>query len=335
MSARGAQTLGKGNGEAMNRIGLIAIGGLLSVLPLLIANTAPGGLMFSILAPLPLFLVGLGLGARACWAAGFVALASWTLLGGIPAALGVSLSVIAPVGFLTSQVLRSHLDEDGVRKWYPPGLLLGWLALLGLAWQGLTFAMIGLESGGLNLEQAVELQIEGVFKALGPSLAAQFGPEQMEASAAMMAAWGIGVSACAWIIGLLATNGILAQGILRRFGKALRPSPDLVAITLPPWISWALAVTLLVAVLATGWPSYLAKNAALVLLVPYFFLGLAVVHALARRLSSATVVLVFFYLAMVLWLLLLLPALVLLGMVEQWVGLRRRIAARCTGQEEE
>ena len=98
----------------------------------------------------------------------------------------------------------------------------------------------------------------------------------------------------------------------------------------PGWLSWALAGVGLGALLLQGQAQFAALNAALVLALPFLFTGLAVVHMFAglRRGPKAKLAfLVGFYVFMMLtqWLTLIVVG---LGVVEEWVGLRRRIAAQ-------
>ena len=70
---------------------------------------------------------------------------------------------------------------------------------------------------------------------------------------------------------------------------------------------------------------YTGRNLAMILAVPYFFLGLTVVHAWAHRVSFTGTALVVFYLMLVIWGW---AALIVagIGVIEQWSGLGRRIA---------
>ena len=84
---------------------------------------------------------------------------------------------------------------------------------------------------------------------------------------------------------------------------------------------------------------YIGRNLAMILAVPYIFLGLAVVHALARRLSFPGTFLAVFYIVLVYfvlgnsgWLVVVLAA---VGMIEDWTGLRVRLAEREDNQENE
>ena len=78
--------------------------------------------------------------------------------------------------------------------------------------------------------------------------------------------------------------------------------------------------------------AYLALNAAIVLLVPFFFAGLAVVHAFAGGRQARTLLLMVFYFFLLVsgWPI---AMVVGLGVIEQWAGLRRRFSR--TGPDQE
>ena len=68
---------------------------------------------------------------------------------------------------------------------------------------------------------------------------------------------------------------------------------------------------------------YAAYNVAMVVAVPYFFLGLAVIHTLARRVASPTMILVGVYGVIIvsMWAAVVVAG---VGVAEQWIGLRDR-----------
>ncbi len=102
---------------------------------------------------------------------------------------------------------------------------------------------------------------------------------------------------------------------------------------MPQWIGFAL-IACVIASLATGQIGYMGRNGAILVAIPFFFLGLSVIHAVSRGWRGRQIGLPLLYLLMMFlgW-----PALIVagLGFVEQWFGLRRRYAARSTDQEEE
>ena len=314
---------------------LIAVAaGALSALPLMIAASEPGGLLLLLLAPLPIFAAGLAQGVIGSAIAGGTVLLIATLLAGFLAAAGALLFLVAPTVLLVRQALLNRPAAAAgpaggapALEWYPPGLLVTWLLWIGLAWLAVTLALLAGEPDGMqatvraSLEQALGLSLPGLD-------AADIGTV-----AERMAGFALGFGVVSWLF-MLAINGILAQGALVSFGRNLRPSPDLADIALPAWIAPALAVVLLGAFLLPGDLGFAAKNLAPLLMLPFFFSGLAVVHAYARRASAGRLLLVLFYTLLVLfsW-----PAaiVVFLGLFDQWANLRRRLSARTPGQEEE
>ena len=105
-------------------------------------------------------------------------------------------------------------------------------------------------------------------------------------------------------------------------GHNLRPSPAYAGLELPQWMTWPLLGSAALALLGSGEIEYTGRNLAMVLAVPYFFLGLAVIHTWARRLSFTGLILASFYLVLLLsgWVMLVVAG---TGMLEQWRGLRK------------
>jgi hypothetical protein len=108
-----------------------------------------------------------------------------------------------------------------------------------------------------------------------------------------------------------------------RLGVNRRPTPELSELELPGWLWPAIGVAALLALLGAGGLGFLGRSLLLVLAVPYVFLGLAVVHAFARRVSHRRLALTLFYGAIMLlgWPLV---AVLLLGLVEDWAHVRQR-----------
>jgi hypothetical protein len=131
-----------------------------------------------------------------------------------------------------------------------------------------------------------------------------------------------GVVIASWMVMTL-INGILAQGLLMRFGASWRPSPNLAALELPRWFP----VLLLLAATATalgGVMRFVGVNVIIILTVPFCLAGLAVIHTIACRFTRPAVPLVGVYvLAGVFgWPLLLV---IFLGLLDTSFGLRRHI----------
>ena len=100
---------------------------------------------------------------------------------------------------------------------------------------------------------------------------------------------------------MLVINGVLGQGLVARFERNLRPSPDFAMLELPNWLTVLGAALLIGAILLPGTLGYFTKSAVFILALPFFLVGLSVIHVAARRISAGTLLLVLFYLLMLLF----------------------------------
>jgi len=141
-----------------------------------------------------------------------------------------------------------------------------------------------------------------------------------------------GLVVASWIL-ILALNGTVAQSILHRMKRNLRPAERIIDLVVPDWVSWVLVGAAAIGLIASGDLQYLGRNAVVVLGVPFLFLGLAVAHMLIARAPFPGVAFVLFYFILIVsgWAML---AVAGIGMIEQWAGLRRRFAGP-RGQENE
>lgn len=331
--------------------------GLCSALPLLLGVFAPGGMLLVILTPLPLFLAGLAQGVGGAIIAGVTASAIIGVLGGLVMAAMTAIILAAPVAVLVRQALLSRALGAGAaggttsggpvgdaagsgpsgvsgggsatgtaRDWYPAGLLVTWLTVIGLAWLAVAFVVQG-TSGGI--EAGVREDLLHSLQMLLP----EAQPDDLAQVAEAVAPFAVGSGMLGWLL-LLAVNGVLAQGLLTRFGRNLRPAPDIATLTLPTWLAPALGLAVAAALLGSQDLAYIGRNVALVLVLPFFFAGLGTIHALTRGLKGRAAILVTLYIVLIffsVW-----PAVLVagLGLVEPWLGLRRRFTS-APGQEEE
>jgi Predicted membrane protein (DUF2232) len=297
--------------------GVAALCGALAAGPYLLSlSGSSSSLILVYLAQLPLFLAGLWGGVNAAALAGLAA--SVILLGASNSmAVGLFAAVnVVPVVLLVRQALLARPAADGTVEWYPPGLLTAWLTGLGLA---------GIVGGVLLLGGPDSVQAS-VREALAPALDRLFeqdAPERQDL-AGVLAMIMPGIVAISWMV-MTVSNGMLAQGLLARFGWSWRPSPDLAALSLPLWVP----AILLVAAAATalsGIARFLGINVLIALSVPFCLAGLAVLHAMARRLPRPAVLLAGFYVLAGLFGWPLLIAM-FLGLLDSAVGVRRRLPA--------
>lgn len=290
---------------------------------LTLGSTMPGAL---ILVQVPLFAVGLARGmvaaAIACGAAFIVVLA---ITASISSGLFVLIAIV-PVLLLLYFALQSRPGSDGRVEWYPSGFVVAWLGALALGYllaAGLYFS--GADAG-------LEGASSAFLKMRLSAILVQFPADKIDAVVDVVTRFFPATALGIWQMTVIVA-GILAQGLVARFGRNLRRFPSFSALTLPHWIGYAL-VACLIASLATGQIGYLGQNGAFLVAIPFFFLGLSVIHAISRGKRGRGIGLPLLYLLMMFlgW-----PTLIVagLGFVEQWFGLRRRFAAQPTDQEEE
>ena len=331
----------------MSRGPLIALGGgLLGALLFLSVRTGtPVAAVLMFLSPAPLFAVGLSQGFAAVLIASATALAAVAVAAWGSAVFIYLLCIVLPVLIVVRQGLLSRPGpQAGTQQWYPPGLLLGWLAGYGLVvLVGAIIWYIGVDGG---LEGTIRANLAAAFK--------QMSDRQVEphlgALLDMVARYLAGAVISTWLLAAC-VSATLAQFVLARAGRARRPTPRFSALGLPRWMSLAFGAGILLA-LFPGPAGTFGRNAVIVLSIPFLLAGLAVIHALSayamrRPANSAAgtapapqfvlarsvfLGLVYVMLIRFAW-----PALfiVILGIVDQWLLLRRRFAPPGTGREDE
>lgn len=283
-----------------------------------------GGMFLSNFTQLPLFLAGLSLGMTGTIAA--TAIASGILLiAGV--SIGIPLLLLlyaAPTIVLTRQAVLSRPNDQGGQEWYPAGLLLLWAT--GIAVVLMTVGFILLSSGAESIEAGIRQLLDQVFQRMVPAGKA----EQRQFLVDAISPFLPGISAAMWIL-LVAVNGSLAQGLLVRGQRNMRPSPDLATLELPRALLFVLAIAVAAGVLLPGSFGYFGRNIAVVLGVPYFFAGLGVLHFLSRRHPAGVLLLFLCYMILILlslffkW-----PtiAVAVVGVLDQWTDLRHRLRNR-------
>jgi hypothetical protein len=295
-------------------LGIAVLCGLLSALLFVSLLLGLPGMLLVYFAQLPVLFAGLTLGLSASGIAVVGAIVVIGLMLSMAAALGYALLHALPALFTVRQALL-HRTDQGRTEWFPAGLLLTQLTLLAGAGVILAFLLLGSEPGGLPgfieahlREGLTELGLLDETASPSPDLA-------------RLAAVIPGFTASSSLL-MVMINFMLAQALAVRVGWARRPTPDFDRLELPGWLWPGVAVAALL-VLAGGIIGDLGWSLLIVLVVPYLFLGLALVHVVVRRWSRPGLALGAIYGAMILlgWPILLV---LLLGFVEDWAHLRRR-----------
>jgi hypothetical protein len=307
----------------MARFWLIAIGAgaISALLYLSVILGRPSAMLLAYLAQLPLFAVAFGMGGLASLTASGSAALIVASVGGLIAGGLFMLASALPVVVIGRKAMLNRQMPEGKTEWYPLGLLLTWAVVMGAG----AFALLGLV---LSLTtDGLESSLRGALEnTVGRMLA---GGEDADRQRVLdfIVPWFPAAVVMSWLI-MMAINAALAQGVLARFGRNLRPSPEIADMELPQAMTLALGLSGLAALFAPAALGFMGRNLFMILLVPFFFVGLGVVHAVARKYAPHKVlILVAAYAAMIVlgWPVVLLTA---LGLFDQWLGLRRRLAVQ-------
>ena len=307
----------------------------------------------SLVHPLPLFYAGLSLGSQAALIASATAVVIVTsanpmsglvfgALYAVPAWLIVRLMLTGPNGVVVtipegqeakdpegpatrstfSDRIAGRVDdwegETGAPPrdigWFPAGHVLA----ITTGMSGLFIIAASVFTGGGLKEHVTEALSE-----LATTFAAPQGETVLQEAVLTIVPYFAGMAAGMWAFGVL-INMVIAQGLLAKGGRNIRPSPRLRELALPDWLSWALVLSAFIALIGSGEIEYIGRNMAIVLAVPFFFLGLAVVHKLAAQTPMPGAILALVYLVVIFsgWFTLVITG---VGILEQWVGLRSRI----------
>ena len=215
-------------------------------------------------------------------------------------------------------LLRRERDDvqgnPSTGAWYPVGHIVANLGMLG----GLLLILTAFFTANPGLSSLILNHLGEAFEMMAPHL-----PEKgRQRFADMLTPLFAGAVAASWVI-MTVVNSVMAQGLVVRMNQNIRPRPQYSAVDLPHWLSWPLVAAAALALAGSGEWKYVGRNAAMVFATPYFLLGLAVVHSLARRVSYTGPLLVVFYLVIVvsLWATVVVAG---IGITEQWYGLRGR-----------
>ena len=296
---------------------LIAIaGGLLSAfLPLAFVGGSFVGLMSAFFAPLPLFLVGLGLGLKALFQAASTGLVALGFLGGWLTSSEVniqpnwlSMTVYCLFYFLPAFLIcRARSPNTGRSILKPPSdadSQLGWI-LISLAISSamiFAFSVFAEETKGFTKVILNEAISETINKSL-PNLDTVHRSNFIKGLFIIMTNPVFpGWCSSSWII-LIIINAVIAQGLLVQFKKNVHPNPVYRNCKLPAWWSWPLILAASIALFGTvanlNVVEFLGRNLAMIFSIPYFFVGLAVVHQLASQTSFKWFYLTLMYLALI------------------------------------
>lgn len=274
---------------------------------------------FAYLAPIPLLISGLASGAISGAVASAVGTLVLLMLPTQNIAFVYAVINAVPSTFLIFLAMRSKQGADGKVYWYPEGYLATALAI----YPCLLFAIalfLAADYGGLLAVSIQTLQdmINQNSAKIDPAIVASFS--EMKEPIARMLPSMIG---CGWII-LMIFSGIVAQSSLKQQKWNIRTPFSLRNIHLPNWLLIAVAACGLAIFVAPAPYDYVGTNLCVMLCIPLFLVGLAIIHSFASTRKTKTPLLILFYVLLSLF-----PPVgilvALLGALDQTIDFRQRM----------
>ncbi|MEO1207048.1 MAG: DUF2232 domain-containing protein [Pseudomonadota bacterium] len=302
------------------------LAGIIAAIAFASATTGPAFTRFLLflVTPLPIFMVGLGIGWRAAAisaAAGGITLA---LLGNIQIGALFTVSQMIPGVILSYLALLNRpITDDAGRpavEWYPVGRLILWASGIGSGIAITTLALLGNSMDRLReeLRGLIEKFMTAQLEAMGDGQSLK--PEDLDRITDVALQMLPAIMAIS-VMGALLFNLWLAGRIARAAGQLTRPWPDLAAFTFPPLTQVAFAVALGVGFIS-GTIGLMGSAVAGSLFFAYILMGLAIIHYTSRGNAWRWVILwlVYFSLIFANGITLLIA---LLGVLERFSPIRR------------
>ena len=287
------------------------------------------GMLFINFTHLPLFLAGLGLGTAAVG----VAALTGTLIVGAAQGVGPLLSFLAaialPAALAVRQALQWRNASDGSVAWYPTGRLLVVMVCYGAG--AFILLYMFMESDGHGMIETMREMLDDMFTVMIPAM----GEEERLLASGLWAPYIPAALIVSWLI-TLTVNGAIAQGLLNRAGRNVRPSFEFIKTELPIGFAFAFVASGALWYFASGVSAFFGQTLTIVIALAYLFVGLAVVHQLSRGWPMRPLMLTLFYLMLLFflgW-----PGLALVaavGLVDQLFRLRPRFAGSAPDEENE
>lgn len=259
--------------------------------------------VFVMFAPVvPLLWAGLRLGGHAIGHAAAIAVGLSALLLGVHGASLILLVFIMPAFVFGRQLLKARLTRQGGIEWYAAGnAVVALVTYMAIAFILLGYYFAGGESDLLTL---VQQNIETGAQAMEPAVADQF-----QTLAARYPYFVFG--SVLWVSVLIMYGAAcFANFICKTYGKALRPSLALAPFDPPLYVPVWLLMSGLVGFFVPHETAYIPQTVFFIFLIPYFLLGIALLHVKARGWEGKSMWLGLFYVMLVMsqW-----PVLVMAG----------------------
>lgn len=289
---------------------VIVASALSSMLFLLVAGMGLG-FAFFFLPCLPLFFVGFSGSYKNSLQAGAISSLIIAILSNDPLATGVFFFSFAVPCAITCYFLSQHQDIrlteqlPVLRLWYPVGMLIIHLAIYACVAVGCVTAFYATQEANLPQQLAALIQSQVSAMEKEYDMVVEVSPSLLTFLPTALFAW-------LWVISLWASAVLANQFVIMRSKNFIknRPSLAVAPFPIPNWLLTLMSIFALASLIGSESMSFWGKTSLIILLLPYFFQGAAIMHGITRNWAVQGLFLFFVYfsIAILLW-----PAFILSG----------------------
>ncbi len=284
------------------------------------------------LAPLPLFITGLGWGAMSAVAGAVAGVIVAIFFAGLTGGLVYFLSIgLIPIVLSYYALMSRSLDEGDQpaqkaspsRDWYPLGHLIIWIAGFATLLSAIIILFVMPSSAELKIS------LEALFRALleqNAELKARLGGEGAVQKMVGMFIVLLPVTLSAYTFVTTTVNFWLASKIITASGRSIRPAFKLSTLTYPRILPLALVGALALTFLP-GIVHIIALAGTASITIAFMLMGLVVIHTITPNVPARIVFLGALYVTIFIMLKFAYLGLALLGIAETIFGIRHRFSS--------
>ncbi len=274
----------------------------------LAASFVDMGLIFMFLSAIPLLSTGLGKSYKTASKAAILATAIIAALTSSLAASLLFLLLFAVPSCYISYAATRHYDivlgsnMPTLRIWYPIGLATVNIAIYGNIILAIITAFFATQE--TSLPQQLIHMINSEFSTINKGYNVE-----LKVSAENVAFMLCGFLVWIWGFMLIGSSN-LANTILLKTKIAKRPNLTITPFPMPHWMLTLITISALASLIGSESMSFLGKTSIIIMLLPYFFQGIALFHLYIHNWSNKYLISIAFYvfIAIFWW-----PALIMAG----------------------
>lgn len=285
-----------------NPLAITVVTALLASVLFLLVFSLGMGFLFMFLPTLPLFIVGFGKSSKIALDAGM--LASFiiaVLTGGFSAPVMFFIAFAVPCWAICF-LLRHHYDiqikdQNSSNKttilqlWYPVGLVVMYLAIYACVFLAIITALMATQEANLPQLMAAQIQAEINNIQKDYDMALDISPSSLSFMLCGFFAW-------LWVVFLYAHAWVANYALIKK-SLAVRPTLMVTPFFIPHWFLTLLGICAIASMIGGESMRFLAKSSLIILMLPYFFQGIGILHIGTMRWANRRIFLFFVYFSIV------------------------------------